>query len=49
MDSEVKEATVLFADLSGWTDLCARIADTAAKRILDPIFQQLGDIFSAAR
>jgi hypothetical protein len=29
MDSEVKEATVLFADLSGWTDLCARIGDTA--------------------
>ena len=44
MDSEVKEATVLFADLSGWTDLCARIGDTAAKWILDPIFQQLGDI-----
>ena len=31
MDSEVKEATVLFADLSGWTDLCARIGERASE------------------
>ena len=44
MQGEVKQATVLFADVSGWTDLCARVGDTAAKRIVDPLFQQLGGI-----
>ncbi|HVO95327.1 MAG TPA: adenylate/guanylate cyclase domain-containing protein, partial [Terriglobales bacterium] len=40
----MKEITVLFADVSGWTDLCARVGDTAAKRIVDPMFQQLRNI-----
>lgn len=44
MHGEVKEATVLFADVSGWTDLCARVGDTLAKRIVDPLFQQLGGL-----
>lgn len=43
MHNEVKEATVLFADVSGWTDLCARIGDIAAKRIVDRIFERLSD------
>ncbi|HSK29334.1 MAG TPA: adenylate/guanylate cyclase domain-containing protein [Candidatus Limnocylindria bacterium] len=34
-------ATVLFVDVSGWTDLCARIGDAAAKAIVDSLLGEL--------
>ncbi len=37
------ELTVLFVDVSGWTDLCARIGDSAAKLIVDSLFRELGE------
>lgn len=35
------ELTVLFVDVSGWTDLCARIGDAAAKLIVDSLLREL--------
>jgi class 3 adenylate cyclase len=40
-DADSKELTVLFVDVSGWTDLCARIGDAAAKRIVDSLLGEL--------
>lgn len=36
-----KQLTVLFVDVSGWTDLCARIGDAAAKLIVDSLLREL--------
>jgi adenylate cyclase len=40
-DAGSKELTVLFVDVSGWTDLCARIGDAAAKLIVDSLLSEL--------
>jgi class 3 adenylate cyclase len=40
-DAGSKELTVLFVDVSGWTDLCARIGDAAAKLIVDSLLREL--------
>ena len=42
-DAGSNEFTVLFVDVSGWTDLCARIGDAAAKRIVDGLLTELRD------
>lgn len=36
-----KQFTVLFVDVSGWTNLCARIGDAAAKLIVDSLLREL--------
>jgi class 3 adenylate cyclase len=41
-DAGSKELTVLFVDVSGWTNLCARIGDAAAKLIVDSLLKDLG-------
>lgn len=40
---------VLFADVSGWTDLCSRRGDHAALELRDALFGPLGDIVQAHR
>ena len=41
LDPDSKELAVLFADVSGWTNLCARIGDAAAKMIVDSLLSEL--------
>lgn len=38
-----KELTVLFVDVTGWTNLCSRIGDAAAKLIVDALLRELRD------
>src|SRR4051794_17977164 len=39
-----KSPAVLFADISGWVELCSRLGDEPAKKIVDPLFAELGRI-----
>lgn len=39
-----KQQAVLFADLSGWTELCTRVGDEVAKKIADELIAQLTGI-----
>lgn len=44
-----RTVAILFADVVGWTQMCARLGDERAKALVDPLFAEMGEIVTAHR